>query len=53
MLVNPAVDVGDGTVYRQSREVTGSDDSLLSRTLLESSSSEEGIGASSPVQILP
>lgn len=28
-------------------------DSLLSRTLLESSSSEEGIGASSPVQILP
>ena len=44
MLVDPAVDVGDGTVYR---------DSLLSRTLLESSSSEEGIGASSPVQILP
>ena len=30
MLVDPAVDVGDGTVYRQSREVTGSDDDIQS-----------------------
>ena len=44
MLVDPAVDVGDGTVYRQSREVTGSDVTLFC---------QEGIGASSPVQILP
>ena len=29
MLVDPAVDVGDGTVYRQSREVTGSDVTLF------------------------
>lgn len=29
MLVNPSVDVGEGTVYRESREVSGSDVSLF------------------------